>query len=175
MQPFDGLQPAAFLRPSGQHGNQSGASRGIRVLRCRDRGSTVDGSSNHLAETRHAPPVGSGGNFQVVDDDGEFRGLADLNGFTNSALDVEAFAANVRHVDALVQRRNAGERDQLVGVRKRSGRVDQGTRQPERARAHTRVDEFLHPSQLVRRGLSVVEAHHFPPRHRRRNQRADID
>jgi hypothetical protein len=111
----------------------------------------------------------------VVDDHRQLRVEADPQRLGDRLLHAEAFAAHVRHVDAVMPCGHARQRDQLLGAGKRARRIDQCAREAQRPGAHPAVDELLHAPHLVGRRRTIVEPDHFAPRKRSRHQRAEVD
>ena len=69
---------------------------------------------------------------------------ADPQGLVNRVEDPVGFVAHVAGVESLVSADNLGESDQLVGLRKGPGQVDQTGGQAHRAISHRLVDQVFH-------------------------------
>ena len=94
-QPVNHFFAAAFLGPARQCGLQAGAAGGVRVLARGDVEASRASRVDERADLAHAAPVRFRPNFQVVDDDGQVRRLADLNGFPDRFLHAKTLAADV--------------------------------------------------------------------------------
>ena len=72
---------------------------------------------------RHASPVGFARDLEVPDFDRNVALAPDAQGFIDGGQDAVALVAHVRGVDAAEFRRLGGQRDQLLGLRVRRGRI----------------------------------------------------
>src|SRR3954470_13530256 len=77
-------------------------------------------------------------------------------------------------VDSAPRRGDLGEGHDLIRFREGSRLVDEPGREPERALVHRLRDELLHPLELRRRRLHVVEPEHRPPNLGRPDQDGEV-
>ena len=97
----------------------------------------------------------------MVDHDRQLRPASDLDRFADGFLHAEALAADVRDVDAAVLRRDARERDELLGIGVRRRRIDQRRRESKRALLHRALEDVLFALQFVRRRQAVLHPEHL--------------
>ena len=94
----------------------------------------------------------------VRDLEGEPGFAGDADRLIDCFQELLAFVADVGHVDAAVLGDDLGERDDLLGAREGSGRVDQAGGEAEGAGGHAVGNVFAHA-----RELSALGSRRFMP------------
>ena len=166
---------APFLRPQRQHGRQARAARRVGIHRGGDLLARGRGRRQLPKRLAHAAPIGACAHLQMEDDHRKVAVLANAQRLVERVEEVEALAADMRHVEPALLACDLGERNEFIGRGKRARHVDECARESERAVVHGARHHLLHARQLVGGRRPVVQADDLAAHERRRNERAQVD
>ncbi len=156
LQLCDPAVDTALLHPRRHRSIEPGRSRRVCIHVRRDRQTLLARGFDLGDGLSHLRPVLLTRGLQVISLRMYFALARDTDQLVERFEKAIAFAAHVRDVAAAELTGSARERDQFFGLRIRSGCVDEGAADAERAFAHRLAHQLLHMLQLGGRGRTVV-------------------
>ena len=152
---------AAGQRPLREQDGRTCTRSRVRIQVVRNGQPRRVGRVDHRQTPLTPAPLPRPRRLVMIDLGRDIRLFRDPDHFRHRLQQPAPLVAHVAHVDAAVRRRDLGQLDDLLGLGKVGGHVQEPRRKPQRPLAHRLVDQRPHFVEFGGRGRAVLHAHHL--------------